>query len=80
MQEELNAKKYRCSNCGKEIEFAHLVEHLALCDDCYNKIEKEISLLLEKEAQCKKQIEEEYQNLINSYKHYEQDAEVNAYL
>jgi len=36
--------------------------------------------LLEKEAQCKKQIEEEYQNLINSYKHYEQDAEVNAYL
>jgi len=65
---------YKCSNCGREIESAHLVEDLTLCGDCYDKIEKEISLLIAKELQCKKEIEDRYNSLIDSYKHFEQEG------
>jgi len=72
-QKELNAKRYRCSNCGKELDNPHLFENLFLCDVCYDKIEKDLGILLEKEAQIRQQIADEYQELIKKYKHYEQD-------
>ena len=58
MGEELpKSITFICSNCGKEIESAKLVEDLTLCDDCYYKFQDDFKRV--------------YEALIKSYDKYQ---------
>jgi len=57
MGEELpRSITFICSNCGREIESAKLVEDLTLCDDCYYKFQDDFK-------RC-------YEALVKSYDKY----------